>query len=482
MLALCWLLALGDAKQVTPPPAPTRDQVELSLPRLLASGNEAQALAMIEMYLAVNPNDSQVLFDAARVASRLGDPRGAAVYAIRAIRAGWLDDKAFDEHPDLLHLRGHESWEQVKAVREQRPTAPRASAPTESDALARVSLEAWLTRFGGGKYRVDQCPSLKIITASSIEPEGLRRTTATLEREAEVLSRVLFGELQPDTVLLVIATPADAEKFLRRPEEGGVYDHSDRRLVTRDTGSSLRHEYAHVRHYGHMQRLHQKHPIWIQEGIATLFEDWRIGAKDELIFLPNLRANDAYDSVRNRKAIPWIDFFALDSNSFMQRARENYAQVRSMMMYIASQGKLSEWYRLYTSTGALDPSGRRALEETFAAPIGRIEAQWRQWVHDRGREDSTVDSGDGVMGIAISNLPDGVRVDSVQPGAPAQRAGIRVGDVITDIDTAEIRSVGDYIMATAQRRNGENIKVRFRRANSYSIVEVHLASGHANPP
>ena len=94
----------------------------------------------------------------------------------------------------------------------------------------------------------------------------------------------------------------------------------------------------------------------------------------------------------------------------------------------------------------------------------------------------TIEPGDGVMGTAISNVADGVRIDSVENPSPAQRAGIREGDVITDIAGAEIRSVGDYLLATANRRVGENLKVRFRRGSSYSIVEVNLASGHAITP
>jgi putative serine protease PepD len=86
------------------------------------------------------------------------------------------------------------------------------------------------------------------------------------------------------------------------------------------------------------------------------------------------------------------------------------------------------------------------------------------------------------MGTTISNLPDGVRIDDVQPGGPAAKAGIHVGDAITEIGGVEIRSVGDYLLAMSARRSGENLKVRFRRGNLYSIVEVYLASGIGTPP
>ncbi len=481
-----WLIVLAVASLAecahAVPPAPSRGEIELAVPRLVAADRGTEALALIESYLTIHPADPQVLFDASRIASRLGDSRGAAMYAIRALRAGWTDDKALDEHPDLSRLRAHESWEQVRAVRHQmRDSAPKL-AITGNDAIARRSLQSWLAEFGGGRYRIEENASLNLILASAVEPEGFRRAMNTIETLSATLTKNFFSEIQPDTVLLIVATPADANKFLHDPQHGGLYVHEDRRLVTRDTGATLRHEYTHVRHYGQMQQLNQRHPIWIQEGLATLFEDWKLGPSGELVILPNLRTNDAFDRVRQHQTMPWVDFLALDSESFMAQPQWNYAQARSMLMYFASQGKLTSWYRLYTASWKDDSTGRRAIEASFGAPIGKIEAQWKEWVHDRGRQDSTIDPGDGVMGTTISNLPDGVRIDSVQPSGPALRAGIRAGDVITNIGAVEIRSVGDYLLAMADRRSGENVKVRFRRGSFYSIVEVNLVSGHSLTP
>lgn len=481
---------------------PSRGQVDLMLPRLLASDRATEALELIDAYLTAHPNDAQVLFDGARVASRLGDARSSAVYAIGALRAGWVDDKALDEHPDLTRLRAHEAWEQVRAVRHQLRDATKhddqsqqSSAPLSkvapNDVIARRSLQSWLDQFGGGRYRTEEHPPLNLLIASAIDPIGLHAALKSLELLSSTLTKDFFGELQPQTVLLVVATPTDADKFLSNPQHAGLYVHEARRLVTRNTGSTLRHEYTHLRHYGQMDRLGQRHPIWILEGLATLFEDWQIGPAGQLIILPNLRSSDAYDRVKKRKVVPWVDFIAMNETPFMAEPQWNYAQTRSMLMYFASEGKLISWYRLYTATWKDDPTGQRAMEQTFAAPIGRIEAQWKAWVLANGRQDSTIDSGDGVngvngvngvMGMRVSNLPDGVRLDAVQVGGPAQRVGMRQGDVITEIGPQEIRCVGDYVLAMADRKSGENVKVRFRRGTLYSTVEVNLAAGHATQP
>ncbi|MSQ90011.1 MAG: hypothetical protein EXS01_01270 [Phycisphaerales bacterium] len=118
-------------------------------------------------------------------------------------------------------------------------------------------------------------------------------------------------------ILVVVATPQDAAKFLGDPEQ--------RRFGARDTGGGLRHEHTHALHFGQMVRLHQLHPIWAQEGLATLFQDWRIGDKGRLVMLPNLRSNDLADRLRRGQAMPWTDFRALESESFTAPPRWNDA-------------------------------------------------------------------------------------------------------------------------------------------------------------
>ncbi len=490
-----WLLLTIFALWVDDPPpavapAPTRSQLELSLARLTAAQRHPEALALIDSYLAVHPDDAQVLFDGARTACSCSDARSAAAYAIRSLRAGWLDDKALDEDPALARLRAHESWAQVRRVREQlraesalaRATAKEADLRVGDEFTAAQSLREWMARFPSGGYQVEQRDVLNMTIASAIDPEALDNAVATVTALSQALCKALFGEIQRDRVLLVVATPKDAAVFFRNPEHGGLYDHGARRLVVRETGATLRHEYTHVLHFGDMQRRMQHHPLWIQEGLATLFEEWQVGPDGETVIVANLRSNAILDLVRANTSISLIDFFALTSDSFLAKPDSHYAQARSLLTFVAAHQKLGAWYQLYTAGYRDDSTGRRALELVFDAPMGRIEKMWKAWVIANGRVDATIDEGDGVMGVGISGMPDGVRIDSLQPGGPAMVAGFRVGDVLTEIQGQEIRSVADFLLATANRRAGENLKVRSRRGTTHSIVAVTLASGHALPP
>ncbi len=475
---------------------PSRSDLDRNVSRLIAAKREEEALALIESFLAAQGADPQALFDAARIASRMGDPRKSSAFAIDALRAGWLDDRALAEHPDLSTARAHESWVQVELIRvEVRKTGPvpsqeNAGRPTASSPelgpseVARRSLSAWLARYGGGAYRVEEVAEINAIIASSVDRESLDRTIAMLGRLNRALDRTLFPptNAQDDAVLLVIATPKDSHAYFGDSQQGGLYEHGLRQLVARDTGMTLRHEFTHARHHAHMVRIGQRHPLWIQEGIATLFEEWGDGAGGEVVLKPNLRTNEAYDLVRRKQAKPWAEFMSMDDKELMSSPIDHYAQARSMLMWLAEQGKFQEWYRAVVSGFSSDPMGRRAFETVFGAPVGRLEAQWRTWVIDQGKVDATIGRGDGVMGLAISDLPDGVRIDEVQEGGSAHRAGLRRGDVITQIDGGDIRSSGDFLLATAKRNAGESLGVRFRRGDSYATVVVRLADGHASPP
>ena len=502
-LHLCGLAALVLSLNLFTParaqgdrPPPTRSELDRTVTRLVAAAKFDEALAAIERFLAASGPDPQALFDAARVASRMGDPRRSAAFAIDALRAGWLDDKGLREHPDLTAARGHEAWLQVESIRlEMRAKGPVPSAVPPHPAgtggatlgpsdRARASLATWLNRFGGGSYTIEEIPSLNIVIASSVDRESLDRTILMLGALSGALERTLFPPISAtdDAVLLVIARPTDAEGYFKDPQQGGLYEHGLRQLVARDTGGTLRHEFVHARHHAHMARLGQRHPLWIQEALATLFEEWAPRPNGEVVLKPNLRTNEAFDLVRKRKAIPWIEFISMDDAAVMASPLDHYAQARSMLMYLSSRGKLQEWYRALVAGFATDPTGRRSLETVLDAPIGRIEADWKQWVTDSGTLDATIGPGDAVLGVAIAGVADGVRLDEVQDSGPAQRAGLRKGDVITQIDGAEIRGVGDFVMATARHNAGETLGVRFRRGNSYATVQVRLVPGHASSP
>jgi Zn-dependent M28 family amino/carboxypeptidase len=58
-----------------------------------------------------------------------------------------------------------------------------------------------------------------------------------------------------------------------------------------------------------------------------------------------------------------------------------------------------------------------------------------------------------------SDQKDGMKLDGVRPGSPAERAGLRAGDVVTKLANIPIKNVYDYTYALGELRGGEEIEV-----------------------
>ncbi|MGE0869560.1 MAG: S1C family serine protease [Kofleriaceae bacterium] len=57
----------------------------------------------------------------------------------------------------------------------------------------------------------------------------------------------------------------------------------------------------------------------------------------------------------------------------------------------------------------------------------------------------------------------GVLVDAVRPDSPAAKAGVRVGDIVTDVDGAPATSADEMLDAMSDRNKGDAIKVKVVR-------------------
>ena len=75
----------------------------------------------------------------------------------------------------------------------------------------------------------------------------------------------------------------------------------------------------------------------------------------------------------------------------------------------------------------------------------------------------------------------GARVERVLPGSPAEKAGLRVGDVILEVDGRRItpgRSLADLI---ARYRPGDEVRLTVRRGNETLQVTVRLGEHPERP-
>lgn len=85
----------------------------------------------------------------------------------------------------------------------------------------------------------------------------------------------------------------------------------------------------------------------------------------------------------------------------------------------------------------------------------------------------------GYLGVQVGEVPQsnpysqpGIYVTGVDINSPAERAGIRVDDYITEINGKRMSSAAEGLATVAQTKPGTTIKVKFLRDNEEQVVDV----------
>jgi hypothetical protein len=427
----------------------------------------AEAVDLIELYLEKSPNDAGMLYNGACALCRLDRLDEAATYLYRAMRAGYRDLEKMRDDPDLAALRDHPTFERIfETLRDK------------DEFRSRDAVGRWRDAHKDPAYRYETDQRRRIQYATALDETAHREMRGMLEAEADHLIGTLFDDPPGYYVLVAVPTPEDADEFFRGDLSiGGMYQHTQRTLVARNIGGSLRHEFFHAMHYGHMEKLHQLHRLWIQEGLAALYEDYELHEDGSVTFPPNDRHNIVRARARAGRLMDWRRLFDLNSEEFMGRANVLYPQVRSIFRYVAEQGRLVTWYRAYTRTYASDPSGVAAFEEVFGKPLEDVERDWRRWLASQPAVDMVIARGDASLGIRsgqTNRSNDGVLVTDVLPDSAAEVSGLSVGDVIVAADGRDTRTIRELQLVIGARRVGEFIELRVRRDGRYFTLTVQL--------
>jgi serine protease Do len=74
----------------------------------------------------------------------------------------------------------------------------------------------------------------------------------------------------------------------------------------------------------------------------------------------------------------------------------------------------------------------------------------------------------------VYGFKNGVLVQQVQPGGPAEKAGLKAGDIITTIDGRSIKDGDDLVNEIASRRPGSSVRLGFLRDGKQSDATVTI--------
>jgi serine protease Do len=78
------------------------------------------------------------------------------------------------------------------------------------------------------------------------------------------------------------------------------------------------------------------------------------------------------------------------------------------------------------------------------------------------------------LGVALDGAENGVRINSIVPGTPAEKVGLAAGDVILAFGDRNLSGYDDFVAALAKYRPGDSLDLRVRRGDVETRVSVIL--------
>ncbi len=342
-------------------------------------------------------------------------------------------------------------------------TAYAASRDYHSEAK-RISKQQ-LSQFGKG-YTARYDNNRHILYISALDDGHLKETVGLLGAFTEAYRRTLPNGRVQGNITVVLPTTEDYKQLkLPFPECAGFYSYAGRRLVSIDRGRTLVHEFTHALHHADMMAARQVHPIWIAEGLATLFEASKITPSGLVPQhdgrLPIIQ-KALKDKAKDKKAFSLKELLSMGRKPFMKDASIAYAQSRYVMFYLYERGRLDDFYRRYKATFTHDPHGIAAFEAATGNKLAIIERAWTKWVLDQKMPSSERRVRQGRLGLEIKRANQGAKIVGLQPGGAAKTAGrLKVGDVIQQFNGAKIHNEAELVAA-------------IRSAGAMRTVKVHL--------
>ncbi|MEM9187514.1 MAG: trypsin-like peptidase domain-containing protein [Planctomycetota bacterium] len=122
--------------------------------------------------------------------------------------------------------------------------------------------------------------------------------------------------------------------------------------------------------------------------------------------------------------------------------------------------------------------GRR-ITSNFHVPISTYELTWDRLLAGEiwGGSIASAERARNrpFLGVTCNPREEGCRVTQVMPGMPAERAGIKVGDVITRYGETEIASFAELAAQVLKTRPGSRVKLKVEREGKAIELQVRMA-------
>ncbi len=338
----------------------------------------------------------------------------------------------------------------------------------EANEISRILLDRL-----GPSYSSQIDSSRRVVFITALDVKTSQMAIQVIRRHLDALRRTGFDQPFRRNLTILLPTVRDYRKLVagKNPEASGFYSRKLRMMATISLSNAIVHELVHAVHDNQQQLLGQDHPVWITEGLATLYQtsDVRDG---KLVPKIGPELSGLQRSIRARKFHRLAALLQIDQSGFMSQAQVSYPQVRYVMYYLHSRGLLESWYRSYRENYDEDPTGRDALERTLGKKLGAIEDDWLAWVLALEAPWRSKLVSKAHLGIRMMPGQEGVIVDAALPGSAARKANLlEKDDVILSVGGLATPTPQDLSAAVETFRPGQTVRIELVRQGERMYVE-----------
>jgi hypothetical protein len=331
---------------------------------------------VLRQAIELDPRNSTCLFNLACVHAAMQRREEAMADLRRATDAGFTDFSRLENEPVFAGVRQLPDFQKLIARRDE-----------IVHHAAEMIVEGLKQTFAQ-KYQFDVDEHRKLVLAARLdtpEPQSLARS---LRVQAESESGLIFSHAPDEFIKVVVATPLDFAKLEHRAGVQGRYDDASRTVLVKKTGAELRHEFTHALHAADQHALDQAHPVWLSEGLATLYEypqteSLNNGQEHRLLPADTWRLGRVQAAANHESLIPLAKLLGMNRAAFTARADLAYGEAGSLLMYLYERHQLADFYHTYTAGYSKDPTGREALEKTTGMGVDELQTTWVDWLLPR---------------------------------------------------------------------------------------------------
>ncbi len=481
-LTLMWLLWSAAAASAQPASPSDFQKIDQQAAAAYNAGDYAKYSEFMRQEIKLQPHNFVPRYNLACGLALQNKPDDAMNALVDAIEHGFVDRRGLLSDPSLRPLRTRDDF---KALLSNWPKV----LERHRDAVVAAAREQF--KSGYSEARDDR---LRLTYLSAFDEKGFSQAREEVSRLADwaqlnVFPDLFNPELTPTDPWVLVILPSRKDfmawavanfgpaALSTTSAIGGSYSHDQKRLVTQDLGSGLRHEFFHVLHWRDNARHGQTHSIWVQEGLCSLVEDYNVSADGTLTPTVSWRTNISKRLEKAGLLLPIEKFCSLSRTQFMAaRPLAMYAQARTLFLFLYQQGRLKEWYAAYNDTFDQDPTGMEAWKRTFPISLADLNRDYRAWVRDLPAVPEEIETGKASLGFEVeAGNGDGPVIVEVL-ASRRDKASLMKGDVITAIENRPTRDLAELVRVLSDYKPGESVEIAYRRGSRHASTTLSLVA------